>query len=257
MMEPVDLLRSAPLSPLADDAFELLLALADDEFVVGHRYSEWLGLSPFLEEDLTLTSIAQDELGHARSLYALIWPDWVDRDAQVVRRPALQWRSCGFVERPNAGWEDALMRHYLYDLAEEHRWHGLAERFGSSVEGLVELAEKALREERFHRKHATELVERLCDTEIGRSRLAGAYERFSADAPALELGMNAIDRFKYRADIADAYWHGQRSGTPRDDFSDSGDERALIESRRTRHLGFVTVEQSILDVVRFDPTASW
>ena len=63
------------MSELPADAFELLIALADDEFVIGHRYSEWLGLSPFLEEDLTMASIAQDELGHARALYALVWPD--------------------------------------------------------------------------------------------------------------------------------------------------------------------------------------
>lgn len=253
----MDLTFPAPPSHLPDDAFELLLSLADDEFVIGHRYSEWLGFSPFLEEDLTLTSIAQDELGHARALYSLLWPDWTERDAFVIRRPACDWRSCGLVERENGPWEDALMRHYLYDEAEVHRWNGLVERFGSVVAGLAELAEKVIVEERFHRKHASELVERLCDTEIGRRRLTDAFDRFVDDVGALELGMNRVDQLKCRAKRADACWYGQRSRDPVRDLTDSGDERTLLESRRARHRDFASVEQSVLDVVRFDPDASW
>ena len=45
-----------------------LLALADDEHMVGARHTNWIGLGPFLEEDLAFCSIAQDELGHAIGL---------------------------------------------------------------------------------------------------------------------------------------------------------------------------------------------
>src|SRR5437867_8292704 len=51
---------------------ELLLALADDEFVTGYANSEWTGIAPLLEEDLAFSSLAQDELGHARLLYELL-----------------------------------------------------------------------------------------------------------------------------------------------------------------------------------------
>ena len=54
-----------------DSSTELLLALADDELVLGYRESEWTGVAPLLEEDVALSSIAQDEIGHARALYAL------------------------------------------------------------------------------------------------------------------------------------------------------------------------------------------
>jgi hypothetical protein len=111
----------SPTSPLPSDVYEELLALADDELVIGHRHSEWLGLSPFLEEDLTLSSIAQDEFGHARALYALIWPKWTEREAGITRRPASEWRSCALVELHGQPWERALVRHLLYDLAEPHR----------------------------------------------------------------------------------------------------------------------------------------
>ena len=49
----------------------ILLELADDELVVGWRDSEWTGIAPTLEEDVAFSSIAQNEIGHARALYEL------------------------------------------------------------------------------------------------------------------------------------------------------------------------------------------
>jgi ring-1,2-phenylacetyl-CoA epoxidase subunit PaaC len=46
-----------------------LLAAADDELIIGHRHSEWTGFAPDIESDVALSSVAQDELGHARVLY--------------------------------------------------------------------------------------------------------------------------------------------------------------------------------------------
>ena len=48
-----------------------LLALADDELILGWRNSEWTGIAPFLEEDVAFSSIAQTEIGHARAWYEL------------------------------------------------------------------------------------------------------------------------------------------------------------------------------------------
>src|SRR5689334_23660482 len=60
------------LSPQPSALAELLLALADDEFVIGYANSEWTGIAPMLEEDIAFSSLAQDELGHARLLYELL-----------------------------------------------------------------------------------------------------------------------------------------------------------------------------------------
>ena len=51
---------------------ELLLSVADDEFVIGFWDSEWTGIAPMLEEDVATSSIAQDEIGHARAIYELL-----------------------------------------------------------------------------------------------------------------------------------------------------------------------------------------
>ena len=50
---------------------QLLLELADDELVIGWRDSEWTGIAPTLEEDVAFSSIAQNEIGHARAAYEL------------------------------------------------------------------------------------------------------------------------------------------------------------------------------------------
>ena len=63
--------RSGQTKPKATDddggpgLEDLLLALADDEFVIGFIDSEWTGIAPMLEEDIATSSISQDELGHA------------------------------------------------------------------------------------------------------------------------------------------------------------------------------------------------
>ena len=50
----------------------LLYRMADDSLIIAHRNSEWTGLGPILEEDIAFSSIAQDKLGHALSLYTLL-----------------------------------------------------------------------------------------------------------------------------------------------------------------------------------------
>ena len=44
-------------------AKELLFKMADDALIIGHRHSEWTGLGPILEEDIALSSMAQDKIG--------------------------------------------------------------------------------------------------------------------------------------------------------------------------------------------------
>ncbi|MEL7210780.1 MAG: Phenylacetic acid catabolic protein, partial [Actinomycetota bacterium] len=57
---------------LRPGAREVVLAFADDEHLMGQHYTEWIGATPFLEEDLAFSSIGQDELGHAAMLYAIV-----------------------------------------------------------------------------------------------------------------------------------------------------------------------------------------
>jgi ring-1,2-phenylacetyl-CoA epoxidase subunit PaaC len=46
-----------------------LLRLADTALTQSQRVAEWCGHGPFLEEDIALTNVALDLLGHAKLLY--------------------------------------------------------------------------------------------------------------------------------------------------------------------------------------------
>ena len=141
---------------------EYLLALADDEHMIGARHTNWIGLGPFLEEDLAFCSIAQDELGHAIALYEHLLADegrpTDEVDAFALMREPGEYRSCRLAERECADWNDSLVRHWLYDRAETLRWNALV---GSSDERVAQIAERALREETFHLAHAEQFMARI------------------------------------------------------------------------------------------------
>ena len=78
---------------------QLLLAIADDELVLGWRDSEWTGVAPFLEEDVAFSSIAQNEIGHARALYELAARDLgTTADELAFDRKPEEYRCAQLVE---------------------------------------------------------------------------------------------------------------------------------------------------------------
>jgi ring-1,2-phenylacetyl-CoA epoxidase subunit PaaC len=138
----------------------LLLAIADDELVLGWRDSEWTGIAPVLEEDVAFSSIAQNEIGHARAIYQLLSDD---ADALAFDRSPQEYRSSQLVElRFVPDWARTIARRVLYEAADEIR---LAALKASSDEAMAGLAAKIDREEAYHRMHAQMWRERLRDEE--------------------------------------------------------------------------------------------
>jgi ring-1,2-phenylacetyl-CoA epoxidase subunit PaaC len=149
----------------------LLLPIADDELVVGWRNSEWTGIAPFLEEDVAFSSIAQNEIGHARALYELVAADLgTTVDELAFDREPAEYRCAPFVElRLVPDWAATVARHYLYETADAIRIESLKQSGEAEVAGL---AAKIDREEAYHRMHADMWFERLRDE----PRLRGAVE---------------------------------------------------------------------------------
>jgi ring-1,2-phenylacetyl-CoA epoxidase subunit PaaC len=137
---------------------ELLLQLADDDFVVGWRDSEWTGIAPFLEEDVALSSIAQNEIGHARAVYELLSDD---ADALAFDRSPDEYVCAPLVElRLVPDWARTIARRVLYEAADELR---LGQLKASTDEAVAGLAAKIDREEAYHRMHAQMWADRLSD----------------------------------------------------------------------------------------------
>ncbi|HSL98038.1 MAG TPA: 1,2-phenylacetyl-CoA epoxidase subunit PaaC [Candidatus Deferrimicrobiaceae bacterium] len=164
---------------------ELLLTTADDEFVGGFMDSEWTGIAPMLEEDVAMSSIAQDELGHARALYELlaeVVDDGRDADAIAYDREPDGYRHARLLDRPRGDWADTIARRFLYELADEARLASI----GAGFAPLADLVAKLRREERYHRMHAVAWVERLANGgPNARSRLEAALAAVADVAPTV------------------------------------------------------------------------
>jgi ring-1,2-phenylacetyl-CoA epoxidase subunit PaaC len=154
----------------------LLYRLADDEFVLAERYTEWQVRAPTLESDLALSNIAQDELGHARLWYDLLQDFGYDEPDLLFERDPETFRHSTLTELPFAegDWADAIVRSYLYDVAEDRRLDTLA---ASSYGPIRDRVGKIRSEEEYHLEHAENWLERLAADDEGRRRLQDAVDR--------------------------------------------------------------------------------
>jgi ring-1,2-phenylacetyl-CoA epoxidase subunit PaaC len=140
---------------------QLLLEIADDELILGWRDSEWTGIAPLLEEDVAFSSIAQNEIGHARALYELVARErGTTADELAFDRAPEEYRCSALVERRFLEWEKTIARHYLYEEADAKRLEALKQSDDSELAGL---AAKIDREETYHRMHAQMWFDRLKD----------------------------------------------------------------------------------------------
>ena len=246
-------------SVLPSEIKEYLLAFADDEHLMGQQHTEWIGIAPFLEEDMAFASIGQDELGHASMLYALILEDSSEIDAFIFNRKPEEWRSCQLVESNHRNWEEALIRHWCYDMAEDLRWELFRE---SSLPELVSISERALKEEKYHRQHADALVENLLTVPASQSRLMKALEEivpevvelFSTIPGETEAISSGLVSGKY-CDLFST-WRSRvenRFGTLDSNLFATSDG----QSRTKRHADFAPLYERIREVFLLDPKAIW
>ena len=177
------------LSPATREALaELLLSVADDEFVIGFWDSEWTGIAPMLEGDVATSSISQDEIGHAKALYELLAAlTGADADAIAFGRAPDEYRHAALMNHGRTDWAFSVARRYLYETADAVRLEALAR---SSHVPLAQLAAKMRREERYHQMHLDAWLRRLAANEGSRQRLATALERLWPDALAIFLPLD-------------------------------------------------------------------
>ncbi len=167
-----------------DPRLSLLLALADDELIMGHRHSEWTGWAPHIEEDLAFSSIGQDEMAHARLLYGLV-KELTGRDENglALGRQPNEYRNAVLCERPNHDWGYTIARQYLYDSADAVR---LAALIDSSWKELADLVGVMRLEEKYHTDHAEAWFERLARGPVtARQKFAEGLSACIGEAVAL------------------------------------------------------------------------
>lgn len=143
--------------------FEYLLRLGDDSLIIGHRLSEWCGHGPILEEDIAMTNIALDFIGQANSIldYAgKVEGNGRDADDLAFLRYERDYRNALLVEQPNEDFGVTMMRQFLFDAFRKPLYEALQ---NSTDEQVAAIAEKSLKETKYHLKHSSEWVIRLGD----------------------------------------------------------------------------------------------
>jgi len=248
-----------PTMALAD----LLLSMADDEFVIGFSDSEWTGIAPLLEEDVAMSSLAQDELGHAAALYGLLGEiTAADPDAIAYDREPDEYRHCRLLDHGRGDWAMTIARRFLYDSADGIRLEALAE---GSWAPLAELVGKLLREERYHRMHAGAWLDRLARSRgEARDRLVAALTELGPDAATVFTTLPG-ERALLEARILDApmtelemRWRASIAPV----FSDLGlsmppPARDADRGRLDHGVAFRWLWGEFTSVRRADPGATW
>jgi ring-1,2-phenylacetyl-CoA epoxidase subunit PaaC len=168
-------------APAVTGLDELLLTMADDEFVIGFSDSEWTGIAPLLEEDVAMSSLSQDELGHAAALYGLLAElSGTDADTLAYERDPADYRHARLLDHGRGDWAMTIARRYLYETADAVRLEALD---GGSWPPLADLVAKIRREERYHAMHITSWLERLAGARgEPRDRLVAALQTLGPDA---------------------------------------------------------------------------
>ena len=152
--------------------FEYVLRLGDDSLILGHRLSEWCGHGPILEEDIAMTNISLDLVGQATSLLGYageLEGKGRDADALAFLRFDREYKNLLLVEQPNGDFGMTMMRQFFFDAYRKPLFEKLQH---SSDKHLAAIAEKSLKETKYHLKHSSEWVIRLGDgTEESNARV--------------------------------------------------------------------------------------
>jgi len=168
----------AELAPNAAAALLTLgLALADTKHRLGQRLSEWVNGAPALEAAVGASAMTQDELGHARSLFAML-RDFPGAPPELRIENDLE-RSIYFnptlLETQWGSWMDVIAANVLLDQALTVIFEAA---FHSGFAPLSQRAAKVLQEERFHRIFGEGWLDRLAATGgQTRERLQAALDR--------------------------------------------------------------------------------
>ena len=184
-MSPGTLGRPVDLAADERAAVEaLLFAMADDEYVLADRYTDWQVRGPTLEADISIANVAQDELGHARLWYDLLEDFGYTEPDLIWERSPEEFRHATLVERAFAegDWADLLVRAYLYDTYEGLLLEALAD---SSYPRIADRVGKVRAEESYHRDHAQSWLERLCEDGEALRRVQTALDRLFPHALTL------------------------------------------------------------------------
>ncbi len=252
---------------LQQPAADLLLSMADDKLMVGHRASDWTGLGPVLEEDIAFSAIAQEEIAHAAELYALVGSlSGKSADAVAYGRQPAEYRCAVLVELDDEfDWARAIVRQFFCDHLDLLRFDRLSR---SNCAPLAGLAARIRAEETTHVEHADTWMRHLSlGGEEGKQRVQAALDVLVPHAAMLfepTDGVAALEKAGfYPGNNGEMFktWWAECSRV----LNDAGlaanvtlPDTGRTGGRRGQHsAGFAALLDEMCEVFREEPEAAW
>lgn len=250
---------------MSEELIKYTLRLADSELIIGHKMSEWCGHGPELEEDIAVINISLDHLGQCRSYYqyaAELIGDGCTENDLAYHRNERDFSNFLLCEQDNGNYATTIARSFYYDT---FRLLYYGELIHSNDERLAAIAEKSLKEVKYHFRHSAEWTIRLGDgTDESHEKMQEAIDElwpftgelfemdeidkfavekgFGVDASALKDAWQAkIDEILLEATLE----------VPQNNFFQTGGKKGV----HTEQLGFILAEMQYL--ARQHPNAIW
>jgi ring-1,2-phenylacetyl-CoA epoxidase subunit PaaC len=246
-----------------EDVAQYAMRLGDDALILSQRLGWWIARAPELEEDIALSNIALDLIGHARFLLTYAGTAWnKSEDDLAYFRPEEEFRSCRLVEQENGDFGQTIARQLIFSMYQYELYKALAE---SSDPTLAAIADKAVKEVEYHVDHASQWILRLgLGTEESRRRIAAGLEYMWPYVEELFTDDELIDRLDGVAvrpsSLEEAAMRGIRSVLAEAELEVPEVAQARLTSEvrdgsYSEHRGYILAEMQSL--ARQHPGATW
>lgn len=242
-----------------------LLRLGDNALVLGQRLTELIARGPELEEELAIANIALDYLGQARMFYTYageLEGKGRSEDDFAFLRDEHEFRNLLLLEQPNGHFGDTIARQVFFDVFYRLQLEALSE---CSDERLAEIAEKSVKEIRYHLRHGKQWLVRLGDgTEESHERIEKSVQelwRFSGEMFSGDELDEAVNKSWDGPDLEllRAQWQKEIAGILAEATIPLPEEQWMADGgkqgQHSEHFGYLIAEMQYMQ--RAYPGASW
>jgi ring-1,2-phenylacetyl-CoA epoxidase subunit PaaC len=240
----------------ADPLVTYLLRLGDDNLVLAQRLGALVSWMPDVEEDVAVANLCLDHLGQARNLLTYageVEGEGRDEDTLAMTRNERELRNAVLVEQPNGDFGHTMARQLFLDAYQVPLYEQLASSTDATLAGI---ADKAVKEARYHLRYSSTWVVRLGDgTDESHRRMQAAIDAlwpftadlFAADEVEAELVARGIAadpaalRPRFDATVAEVLEQATLRA-PTDPYQRLGGRQGF----HTEHLGHLLPEMQAL-----------
>lgn len=245
--------------------YNYILGIADNSLILGQRMGELCGHGPSLETDIACTNIALDLLGQVRTYYqyaAKVAGDDRSEDDIAMLRKEHEYVNVLLAEQPNTDFAYTMARHFLFDV---YHLMYLEQLQKSKDLHLAAIADKAIKEVRYHERFTSDWIRRLGDgTEESNKRMQAAiddlwvytdelFHQTDADKAMVEEGIGVdVTRLKevYYEKVGEILEEAQLQ-VPDTKYFQKGGKKGI----HTEHMGYILAELQYMQ--RTYPGMEW